>query len=76
MDEAFDKIEAASKPKEKPGIGQTKPPAYVKKRRIVQAAQLATKDFLETQVDVDDYLNKLRQELETAINNDERVEIR
>ncbi|MCP5407916.1 MAG: BREX system P-loop protein BrxC [Chromatiaceae bacterium] len=76
-DEAFDKIQAASKPKEKPGgTGETEPPVYVKKRRVVQAAQLVTKSFLETQADVDDYLSQLRQELESAINNNERVEIR
>ena len=75
-DEAFDKIEAASKPKETPGVGEKKPPVYVKKRRVVQAARLAPRGFLETQIDVDDYLDKLRQALESAINNDERVEIR
>ena len=76
-DEAFDKIQAASKPRKKPsGTGETEPPVYVKKRRVVQAAQLVTKSFLETQADVDDYLNQLRQELESAINNNERVEIR
>jgi hypothetical protein len=47
-----------------------------KKRRIVQAARLTPKDFLETQADVDDYLGKLRKALETAIISDERVEIR
>jgi hypothetical protein len=46
-----------------------------KKRRIVQAARLTTRDFLETQTDVDDYLDKLRKALETAISSDERVEI-
>jgi len=75
-DEAFDKIEAASKPKKTPGVGETEPPVYVKKRRVVHASKLAPKGFLETQADVDDYLNRLRQALESAINNDERVEIR
>ncbi len=75
-DEAFDKIEAASKPKKTPDVGETEPPVYVKKRRVVQASRLAPKGFLETQSDVDDYLNRLRQALESAINNDERVEIR
>ena len=51
-------------------------PVYVKKRRIVQAAQLAPKGFLETQADIDDYLNKLRQALESAIKTTKRVEIR
>jgi hypothetical protein len=75
-DEAIDKIEAASKANEHPGIGDKEPPVHVKKRCIVQAAQLAPKGFLETQEDVDAYLSKLRQALESAINNNERVEIR
>jgi hypothetical protein len=48
----------------------------VKKRRIVRAAQLAPPGFLETQDDIDAYLSKLRQALESAINSNERVEIR
>ncbi len=41
-----------------------------------KAADLASKGFLETQADIDDYLKRLRQELESAINNKQRVEIR
>ena len=72
-DEAIDKMEAASKEKD---IGEKKPPVYVKKRRIVQAARLAPKALLETQADVDGYLERLRQALEAAIGAGERVEIR
>jgi len=61
---------------EKPRIGDKEPPVYVKKRRIVQAAKLAPDGFLETQADVDAYLDKLRRALESAIENNERVEIR
>jgi hypothetical protein len=43
---------------------------------VVQAARLAQKDSLKTQSDVDDYLTKLREALESAINNNECVEIR
>ena len=75
-DEAIDRIEAASKPINKPGIHDQPPLAYVKKRRIIQAARLAPKALLETQADVDGYLERLRGELEAAIANDERVEIR
>jgi len=75
-EEAFDRIEAASTPKKKPVIGETDPPVYVKKRRIVQAARLAPTGYLETQADVDAYLDRLRQALESAINNNERVEVR
>jgi hypothetical protein len=43
---------------------------------VVQAARFAQKDSPETQGDVDDYLTKLREALESTINNNERVEIR
>ena len=75
-DRAIDRIEAASKPAESPGIGDKEPPVYVKKRRIVRASQLAAQGFLETQADIDAFLAKLRQALESAIAADERVEIR
>ncbi len=72
-DEAIDKIEAASKEKH---IGEKEPPVYVKKPRIVQAARLAPHALLETQADIEAYLTQLRQALESAINSNERVEIR
>ncbi len=75
-DEAFDKIAAAAKEKETPATIKIAHPVYLKKRRIVQAARLAPTGFIATQADIDDYLNRLRQELEAAINNNERVEIR
>jgi hypothetical protein len=75
-DEAIDKIEAATKERAEKHIGEKKPPVYVKKRRIVQAALLAPAGFLETQADIDTFLGKLRQALESAIAKDERVEIR
>ena len=65
-DDAFEKIEAAAKQKER----------LAKPRRVVKAAELAPKGFLETQADVDGYLERLRQELEAAIRAGERVEIR
>ena len=46
-----------------------------RRRRVVKVAPLSTKTYLETQADVDEFLNKLRQELEAAIKADERVEI-
>lgn len=75
-DEAIDKIEAATKARAQKDIAEKKPPVYVKKRRIVQAARLAPKALLETQADVDGYLERLRRELEAAIGAGERVEIR
>jgi hypothetical protein len=74
-DEAFRKIEAAAQQTPKPIVGDSTPKPYVK-RRVVKAAALAPKALLETQEDVDAYLSKLRQALESAINSNERVEIR
>ena len=50
-----------------------KPP---KKRRVVKPTRLITTDYLETKEDVEAFLEKLRKELEEAIENNERVEIR
>lgn len=51
-------------------------PAPVKKRRVVRVAELSTAIYLETQQDVDAFVEKLRQKREAAIAADERVEIR
>ena len=51
-----------------------KPPT--KKRRIVQPMRLAGAAYLETPDDVDAFLDRLRTELEDAIKNNERIEIR
>jgi len=58
------------------GTKEPPSPVYVKKRRIVKAAQLAPEGYLETQADVDAYLDKLRHALEAAIAAGERIEIR
>ncbi|NVZ09786.1 BREX system P-loop protein BrxC [Allochromatium humboldtianum] len=80
-DSAFSRIESLTPPaptlvndkggpSPKPVVVKSKP------RRILRAAELAPKTYLETQDDIDAYLNKLRQVLESAIANHERVEIR
>jgi hypothetical protein len=88
-DEAFAAIEEAAKkvapvppgsdgmapppePASEPAV--KKPPA--KTRRVVEPSHLAGATYLETQEDVDAFLSKLRKELEEAIENNERVEIR
>ncbi len=86
-DEAFDAIEQAAKsvtPALAGGDGQKasdgqqptvkKPPA--KKRRVVEPSHIVAIPYLETKEDVDAFLSKLRKELEEAIENNERVEIR
>lgn len=47
-----------------------------KKPKIVYPKTLTTKTYLESQDDIDEFLKALRTELEVAINNDERIEIR
>ena len=47
-----------------------------KKRRVIQPNKLVTTSYLESTEDIDQFLEKLREELEEAIKNNERVEIR
>ena len=51
-------------------------PVVLKKKRVVQPASFVQTKYLETKADVDGFLDKLRMELEQAIANEERVEIR
>ena len=57
--------------------GKTEPdkPA-VKPRRIVSPAQFVTSSYLESQADVDAFLDNLRKELTDALLKNERIEIR
>jgi hypothetical protein len=52
------------------------PAVPVKKRRIIDAQLLAGSGYIETQVDIDNFLAKLRKELEDAVADNQRVEIR
>lgn len=63
------------------GLGDVKQPPLVqnkpsKARRVVKPTALVTQNYLESQEDVEAFLEKLRDELEDAIKNNERVEIR
>ena len=79
-DAAFTRIEAWAKAQQKPATGEnvnekpSKP--YVKPRRVIQAAALTPKPYLETQDDIDAYLDKLRTALEKAIADGDRIEVR
>ena len=78
-DEAFAKIEAAASQKKRTGtgtVGDKDEQVYVKPRRVVKVAALAPPGYLETQSDVDGYLDRLRKALEHAIRAGERIEIR
>jgi len=48
----------------------------VKKRRLVEVKKLSTVTFIETQKEVDDFLDKLRSELEAALEAGERIQIK
>lgn len=52
------------------------PVVPVKKRRVVDAQLLAGSGYIETQADIENFLAKLRKELEQAIADNQRVEIR
>lgn len=52
------------------------PTPVVKKQRIVRPVEIAKSAYLETLQDVDRFLEKLRAELEQAIDNNERIQIR
>lgn len=86
-DEAFDAIDKAARSVAPKGVSEgdqapldgpeptvKKPPT--KTRRVVEPSHLAGAAYLETKEDVDAFLSKLRKELEQAIENNERVEIR
>jgi hypothetical protein len=54
----------------------TAPKPILKKQRIVEPAKLTKSAYLETKEDVQAFIEALRQELETAIENNERIQIR
>jgi hypothetical protein len=59
------------------GSGQSANVApMVRRQRVVTPARLMRTTYLETADDVRDFLDALRQELEQAIANDERIQIR
>ncbi|WP_130470524.1 BREX system P-loop protein BrxC [Candidatus Magnetaquicoccus inordinatus] len=83
VDEAFDRIVKALKgpaphPSPKPAGGgiTTPPPKPIRARRVVQVSSLSSKGFLESKEDVEAFLQRLRKELESALANNERIEIR
>lgn len=70
------KLAEQKKPKDD-GTGKvTPPPPVVKKQRVVKPSDLVKTTYLETSDDVNGFLDALRQELEQAINNNERIQIR
>ena len=54
----------------------TAPQPALKKQRVVEPAKLTKAVYLETKEDVQNFIEVLRQELEKAIENNERIQIR
>jgi hypothetical protein len=52
------------------------PTPKFKQPKVIHPKTLTTKNYLESQADIDEFLTELRKQLEAAINNDERIEIR
>jgi hypothetical protein len=52
------------------------PKPTVKKQRIVEPAKMVKTPYIETLEEVNGFIKTLREELEEAISNDERVKIR
>ena len=73
FDAALAKIAEATKKTQPDGV---KDVPVVKTRRVVEPAKLMEKPYLETETDVDAFLDELGGQLRQAIANNERVEIR
>lgn len=74
-DKALTRIEQYLARKAEEGKADKDKPV-VKPRRIVSPAKLVTSSYLESQADVDAFLDNLRQELTDALLRNERIEIR
>ncbi|MCI0418742.1 MAG: BREX system P-loop protein BrxC, partial [Acidobacteria bacterium] len=74
--EVFAKNAAEKETIKDPSKDPHKPTSAIKKQRIVEPAKLVKTIYLETTEDVAGFLDDLRQELETGINNNERIQIR
>ena len=72
-DEAIDLIEEATKPE--PRVPEDEKPKHKKDIKVVKLAHVTFKTYLETEEDVDDYLQKLRETLLTAIKSEAKVRI-
>ena len=75
QDDALQRIDAivAEHAKEQPDTGYTAAP---KPRKVVEPSKLTKKTYLETPDDVQGFVNTLKEELESAIQRGDRVEIR
>jgi hypothetical protein len=78
LDAALSEIESFLKKKqEKPDKpGEVKPKVVVKPRKEIKPAALVKSPYLETQNDIDGFLDALRRELQDAFDRGERIQIR
>lgn len=74
--EKFQRDLAEQKKPKDDGLGDDTPPVVVKTQRVVKPADIVKTAYLETSDDVNGFLDALRKELEQAINNNERIQIR
>ena len=73
FEEVLDSIEEATKPK--PPGPEPEPPKPHKKTKVVKPALIGAKIILETEEDVEEYIQKLRDALLEAIKGEVRVRI-
>ena len=73
IEEFFRKATEQAKVK---GTGAEQPTPILKKKRVIEPAKLVPDPYLETQADVEGFLQRLRTELEQALAKNERIEIR
>lgn len=77
FDAAIKRIEEAlTKKQDEPTPDGESPKPVVKPQRIIKPAELTTQTYLETQADVEAFLESLKSQLEIAIANNERIQIR
>lgn len=82
LDDVVTRIEKALKPPVRPAspspssVPATPPPPAVRPRKVIKPADLSPKPYLESRADVDAFLAALRQQLESALANEERIQIR
>ena len=73
--ETFLRQRAEQQPAQPDGVCDVPPPP-IKKQRIIKPAALMQTTYLESSAEVNSFLDALRSELEQAIANHERIQIR
>jgi len=76
LDAALTKIDEFLRKKQKEETGGGEPVVVVKPRKEIKPSTLVPSTYLETQEDINSFLETLRRRLEEAIANGERVQIR